>query len=97
MRLLRRKTPPAPVTVTPEAVVIGLRAFAADLEAGDTFALDSLGPRGEMPWSAEEWADYPTSYVRRVRIAHLGKPGPGEVPGEVFDRFDAEMAASRQS
>jgi hypothetical protein len=94
VRLLRRKPRPAPVTVAPEAVVIGLRTFAADLEAGDTFALDCLGPRAEMPWGAEEWADYPSSYVRRVRIAHLGKPGPGEVPDEAFDRFDAEMAAS---
>jgi hypothetical protein len=91
----RRAPKPQPAPVDPGKVAAGLRAFADDLDAGDTFALESLTPRGEMPHSEHEWAAYPTSYVRRARIAHLGKPGPGYVPDEAFDWLDAEIEAER--
>lgn len=90
-----RKTPkPQPPAVDPAAVAAGLRAFADDLEAGDSFALESLTPRGEMPHTGHEWAEYPTSYMRQVRTAYLGQPGPGEVPDEFYDRFDEEHGLS---
>lgn len=85
-----RKNRPVRIAVDPAAVAEGLRVFAADLEAGDSFALEALTDRGELPTTAEEWADYPASYVRQVRITYFGKTGPGEVPDEFYDRFDQE-------
>ena len=83
-----RKPRPARKSVDPAKVAEGLRVFADDLEVGDSFALDCIGDRGEMPFTTDEWAEYPTCYVRRVRIAYLGKTGPGDVPDEVFDLMD---------
>jgi hypothetical protein len=76
-------------------VAAGLRAFADDLDAGDSFALDCIGPRGEMPHFEDEWADYPTSYMRQVRIAYFGQPGPGEIPADVEDELWRRVTAGK--
>ncbi|MFK0120792.1 hypothetical protein [Streptomyces sp. NPDC090994] len=79
---LARRPQPQPTTPAPDvtAVAAGLRAFADDLDAGDAWALECLGETGELPHDAREWAEYPHDLVRRIRIAYLGRPGPGEVP-----------------
>lgn len=91
--MFRKKTRPQPSAVDPAAVAAGLRAFAHDLDAGDTFALDCLGSRADMPSTAEGWAAYPAMLIRRVRIAHFGKPGPGEIPAEVEAELFERLAA----
>lgn len=91
-RLFRQTPKPQPAPVDPASVAAGLRAFAADLDAGDSFALDCIGPRGEMPSTPEEWAAYPTWMARRVRIAYFGKPGPGEIPSAVEDELWERLA-----
>lgn len=93
LRLLRKTPKPQPTPVDPAAVAAGLRTFAADLEAGDTFALDCIGPRGELPHTPEGWAAYPTWSIRRVRIAHFGKPGPGEIPADVEEQLWERLAS----
>lgn len=93
-RLFRKTPNPQPQAVDPAAFAAGLRAFADDIDAGDTFALDCIGPQGELPSTSEQWATYPTWSVRRVRIAHFGQPGPGEIPigieDELWERLHAE-------
>lgn len=96
MRLFRRTPKPAPEPIDPAAVIAGLRTFADDLEAGDSWALDCISPRGDMPAYAIEWAEYPTSFMRQARIAYFGKPGPGEIPDADWDRLVEEFEA-RQS
>jgi hypothetical protein len=94
-RFRKPRQAPQPKTIDPATVAAGLRAFADDLTAGDTFALEALTDHGELPFTADEWAAYPTCYIRRVRIAYLGKTGPGDVPDHVFDRLDEEIFGSR--
>ncbi|MEU8525280.1 hypothetical protein AB0C77_06705 [Streptomyces sp. NPDC048629] len=59
-----RKPKPAPSGPSVEAVAAGLTALASDLLAGRKFALDSIGPLGELPIAPEDWAAYPTSPER---------------------------------
>lgn len=61
-----RKPKPVPAGPSREAVAAGLAAFASDLLAGREYAVDSLGPRGELPFTAEEWAAYTTSPARSL-------------------------------
>ncbi|MET9376263.1 hypothetical protein ABZX98_19255 [Streptomyces sp. NPDC002992] len=76
-----RKPRPAPAPhPTPAQIAAGLRAFAADLEAGDALAVDMAGPRGEMPMDGIEWAAYPTGSYRLARLAHFGGPSPEDLP-----------------
>lgn len=100
MLRLFRKTPqpqpqPQPPAVDVAAVIAGLRTFADDLEAGDSFALDCIGPHGEMPVTAAGWAAYPTWLCRRVRIAYFGQPGPGEIPADIEDELWERVAAGK--
>ncbi|MCX4592363.1 hypothetical protein OG819_22300 [Streptomyces sp. NBC_01549] len=91
-----RKTPnPQPQAVDPATFAAGLRAFADDIDAGDTFALDCIGPRGELPSTPGQWAAYPTSAGRQVRIAYFGQPGPGEIPAAIEDQLWEQLAAAR--
>lgn len=91
--MFRKKPKPQPAPVDPAAVAAGLRTFAQDIEAGDTFALDCLGPGAELPAAPEEWAAYPTWSIRRVRIAYFGKPGPGEIPADVEAQLWERLAS----
>ncbi|MEU6101167.1 hypothetical protein [Streptomyces flaveolus] len=59
IRLFRKNPQPQPAAVDPAVFAAGLLAFAADVEAGNAFALDCIGPRGELPVLPEEWATYP--------------------------------------
>lgn len=93
MRSLFRREPRQPEPpVSAAAVAAGLRAFAADLDAGDTDALDCLTGQGELPLLPEDWADYPNSLGRRARIAYFGKTGPGDIPAADHDRLLRELA-----
>lgn len=60
IRIFRKTPQPQPAPVDPAAFAAGLRAFADDVEAGNSFALDCISPRGELPTMPEEWASYPT-------------------------------------
>lgn len=73
---MRLSTP----TVHPADVAAGLTTFAADLVAGDRLALDMAGPDGEMPFTGEDWAAYPTDQYRLDRLAHFGGPSPLDLP-----------------
>jgi hypothetical protein len=75
-----RKPKSAPQQPSREAVAAGLTTFAADLLAGDLLAVDSIGPLGEMPMDAREWAAYPTDPYRMERLAHFGGPSADELP-----------------
>ncbi|MFI6856519.1 hypothetical protein [Streptomyces sp. NPDC050416] len=91
-RRFRRTPQPQPPAVDPAAFAAGLRAFADDVEAGDSFALDCIGPRGELPHTPEGWAAYPTWMIRRVRIAYFGQPSPGEIPPAIEDQLWDRLA-----
>lgn len=85
MGLLTRKTKrttTAPVHPAPVDVAAGMSVFIADLLAGDRLALDWAGPTGEMPFTAEQWAAYPTDPYRLDRIAHFGGPSPLQLPDQ---------------
>ncbi|GAA5216933.1 hypothetical protein [Streptomyces thinghirensis] len=83
------KAEPKPVDHT--AVAEGLRVLAADLDAGDDWAKDCIRYVHEL--SDQDLADYPTSTQRRIRIAHFGQPGPGDVPDADYHRLLHQMAS----
>jgi hypothetical protein len=97
LRLFRKTPNPPPRAIDPATFAAGLRAFANDIDAGDSFALDCIGPRGELPSTPEEWAAYPAWSVRRVRIAYFGQPGPGEIPSDVEAALWEQMTAEPTS
>lgn len=59
LRLFRKTPQPQSEPVDQAAVIAGLRTFADDVEAGNSFALDCISDRGELPVTPEEWAAYP--------------------------------------
>ncbi|CAL9677822.1 hypothetical protein SUDANB105_08133 (plasmid) [Streptomyces sp. enrichment culture] len=92
MKLLRRTLPPTQPAVSEDAVATGLRTLADDLAAGDDWARDCISNLHEL--NAKDLADYPTSIERRIRIAHLGKPGPGHVPDDAYTRLMSTFTSS---
>lgn len=82
MRLFTRKPKSTPPTVTPQDVATGLMVFAADLLAEDYLATETAGPLGEMPFTVEQWAAYPTDPERLARLAYFGGPSPLDLPDE---------------
>ncbi|MEW1754720.1 hypothetical protein [Streptomyces angustmyceticus] len=78
----RNRTPkPVPARPTAEALTLGLRILADDRAAGDDWALEFFN---DGPFD-DDVANYPTSWVRKLRIFHLGKPGPGDIPWEAIE------------
>lgn len=78
----RNRTPkPVPAPVDPAALTLGLRILADDRAAGDDWALEFFN---DAPFD-DDIANYPTSWVRKLRIFHLGKPGPGNIPWEAIE------------
>jgi len=72
VKLFRRPPKPAPKPVDPAAVAVGLRAYAADLEAGLPLAVElATHPYGEMPVDGRAWAAYPADPYRLERLADL--------------------------
>jgi len=82
MPLFTRKPKPAPTVVSAQDVATGLMTFAADLLAGDYLAVETVGPLGEMPFTAEQWAAYPKDPERLARLAHFGGPSPLDLPNQ---------------
>ncbi|MFE7510162.1 hypothetical protein ACFU8I_02875 [Streptomyces sp. NPDC057540] len=82
MKLFTRKPKPDTATVSTQSVATGLMTFAADLLAGDYLAVESAGPLGEMPFTAEQWAAYPKDPERLARLAYFGGPSPLDLPDE---------------
>jgi hypothetical protein len=61
----QKQTTPNPAA----AAALGLRTFAADLEAsGDPDAVTLAGP---LPMGLDDWAEYPTNPYRLVVFPHL--------------------------
>ncbi|MFB7605260.1 hypothetical protein [Streptomyces gardneri] len=82
MRLFTRKPKPAPIAVTPEDAIVGMATLIADHAAGDHLAVEMLGPLGELPFTVEDWAAYPTDPERLARIAYFGGSSPFDLPDE---------------
>jgi hypothetical protein len=83
MKLFTRKPKPTPTPVSAQDAIVGMATFVADRTAGDFLAVEMLGPLGELPFTAEQWAAYPTDPERLARIAHFGGPSPLDLPDEV--------------
>ncbi|MFF6844735.1 hypothetical protein ACFY8X_39095 [Streptomyces tanashiensis] len=70
----------APVHPAPVTVAAGMAVFVADVLAGDRLALDLVGPLGGLPFTAEQWAAYPTDPSRLERLAYFDGPSPLPLP-----------------
>ncbi len=73
-----RTQQPAPTLPDPAALARALRILADDAAAG----LDAAIAFFEDGKSHDEILAYPTSYWRKLNLAYLGKPRPGEVPDD---------------
>ncbi|MFB7398274.1 hypothetical protein [Streptomyces sp. NPDC056191] len=81
MRLFTRSPKPTtPIHPAPVDVAAGMAVFVADVLAGDRLALDQVGPLGELPFTAEQWAAYPTDPNRLARREYFGGPSPLPLP-----------------
>ncbi|WP_186779918.1 hypothetical protein [Streptomyces salinarius] len=91
MKLFHRTPKAEPKPVDHTAVAEGLRALAADLDAGDDWAATCITYLHEL--SDQDLADYPTGTQRRIRIAYFGQPCPGDVPDADYHRLLREVTS----